>query len=131
MKKELFFYSSQLEQLAYSEREPIEKLDVLAAYSVEALEASLDYNKTKDVVKFIKLYSQQNKKSVDKIYSDISKWYLGLSDTEKLIAGARIATKPYVRHLLRVVPKVEKKIDRKLDRIFYIARFTKLLGLGL
>lgn len=131
MKKDLSLHSAQLNQLAASSMEPLEKIDVLAAYSIEALENSLDYNKTKDIVKFIKLYSQQNKKPVDKIYKEISKWYLSLSDGEKLIVAARIATKPYVGQLLRVVPKVEKKIDRRLDKIFYISRFMKLLNLGL
>jgi hypothetical protein len=128
MKKELLLYSTQLKQLAASNMEPLDKLDVLAAHSVEALEASLEYNKTKDIIKFIKLYNQQNKPSVDKIYQDISQWYLSLGPAEKLIAGARIASKPYVVQLLRVIPKVESKIGRKLDRIFYIAKFTKLIG---
>lgn len=131
MKKELSLHNAQLSQLAGASMQPLDKLDALAAYSIEALENSLEYNKTKDMVKFIKLYSQQNKKSVDKIYNDISKWYLALSDGEKLIVAARIATKPYVRQLLKVVPKVESKIDRKLDKIFYISRFMKLLNLGL
>ncbi len=130
MKKDLTFYNAQLAQLATKDMEPLTKVDAFAAITIEALETSLEYNKTKDVVKFIRLYSSDNKKSVDKIYNEISKWYLDLGPGEKLVVGARLATKPYIRQLLNVYPKVEKRVDRKLDRIFYLARFTKLLGLG-
>lgn len=131
MKKELTFHSVQLEQLANSSRKPIDKIDALAAISIEALENSLDYNKSKDVVKFIKLYSKQNKSSINKIYDEISNWYLNLSDSEKLVVAARLATKPYIRQLLHLVPKVEKKINRKLNKIFYMSRFLDLLKLGI
>ncbi len=131
MKNDLLLHNTQLNQLAASDKAPLEKLDALAAFSIEALENSMEYNKTSDAVKFIRLYSQQNKKAIDAIYEDISSWYLGLTDTEKIIVAARIATKPYVAQLLNLMPKVEHKIDRKLDRIFFISRFTKLLGIGL
>ncbi len=131
MNKELLVHNTQMQQLAIKKMDPIEKLDILAAYTVEALENSLEYNKTKDVIKFIKLYSRQNKQPVERIYKEISHWYLNLNDAEKLLYGARLATKPYVRQLYTVIPKVEKKINKKLDKILFIGKFMKLAGLGL
>jgi len=73
-------HNTQLQQLAKKKMPPLEKLDQLAAHTVEALENSLEYNKTKDIVKFIKAYSKQNKQPIEDIYQEISQWYLGLSD---------------------------------------------------
>jgi len=127
MDKMLLYHSTQMEQLANRKMPAIQKLDVLAALAVEALEESLQFSKTKHSVSFLKQYSSQNRASVDKIYQEVETWYTGLNDSEKLIATARIATKPYIRQLLNLVPKVEKKLKRKLKPIFFVARFVNLL----
>lgn len=130
MAKQLLYHNTQLTQLADKQMDPSEKVDIMAALMVEALEESLTFSKTKDSVKFLKTYTKQNKPAIDILYGEISQWYNGLSMSSKLIETTRIATKPYVRQLLNVAPKVEKKIERKLDTIFFLSRFTKLLKLA-
>ena len=127
MDKMLLYHSAQMEQLANKKMPPSQKIDVLAALAVEALEESLQFSKTKESVKFLKQYTSQNKSSVDRIYKEVESWYLGLSVSEKLIETARIATKPYVRQLLNLMPKVETKLKRKLKPIFFISKFVNLL----
>lgn len=129
MDKMLLYHSSQLDQLAKRDMHPTEKMDVLAALMVEALEESLQFNKTKNSIRFLKMYTKQNQKSVEAIYKQVEAWYVPLSPAQKLVATARLATKPYVRQLYNLVPKVEKKINRKLKTIFFLSKFTKLLKL--
>ncbi|MDA9773592.1 hypothetical protein N9B82_01430 [Saprospiraceae bacterium] len=129
MEKMLLYHSSQLEQLAKREMAAPEKVDVMAALMVEALEESLQFAKTKHSVKFLREYTKQNQSSVNKIYKEVESWYNSLSTTERLVATARLATKPYVRQLYNLVPKVEKKINRKLKTIFFLSKFTNLLKL--
>ena len=127
MNNMLTYHNAQLEQLSIQKMEPTKKVDVLVALMIEALEQSLEFKKSKDSVKFLRAYTKQNKQSVDRIYKDIERWFMGLSTTGKLIETARLGTKPYVRQLYNIVPKVEKKIGKKLDKVFFLARFTKLL----
>ena len=129
MNKKLLYHSTQLEQLVEKDISAPAKVDVLAALMVEVLEESLTFNKTKDSVKFLKSYSNQNKGSIDKLYEEVARWYNGLSASQKVVETARLATKPYVRQLLNIAPKVEKKVKRKLDTIFFFGRFAKLLKL--
>jgi len=129
MNKMLTYHNAQLAQLAKKQLEPSKKVDMLVALMIEALEESMEFNKPKDSVKFLKAYTRQNKQSVDIIYKEVEAWFNGLSTTGKVIETARLGTKPYVRQLYHIVPKVEKKINRKLNKIFFLARFTKLLKL--
>ena len=129
MQKMLIYHSSQLEQLVNRDMAAPDKMDVLAALMVEALEESLEFKKTKDSVKFLKAYTKDNKPALDALYREFSSWYLSLSPTQKLIETTRIATKPYVRQVLNVVPKVETKIKRKLNTVFALGRFVKLFRL--
>jgi len=101
----------------------------MAALMVEALEEALQFSKTKHSVQFLKQYTKQNQASIDIIYKEVETWYVNLSPAEKLIATARLATKPYVRQLYNLVPKVEKKINRKLKTVFFLSKFTQLLKL--
>lgn len=66
---------------------------------------------------------------MDALYNEFSKWYIALSPTQKLIETTRVASKPYVRQVLIVVPQVETKINRKLKTIFGLTRFIKLFKL--
>lgn len=129
MNKMLLYHSSQLEQLVKKDIPAPDKIDVLAALMVEALEESLEFKKTKDSVKFLKSYTAQNKESVNAIYGQVATWYSGLSPSMKLVETTRLATKPYVRQLLHVAPMVEKKIKRKLKTVFFMHRFLSLLKL--
>lgn len=129
MAKQLTYHNSQLAQLAERNMDAGEKVDVLAALMIEALEESLQFQNPKNTVKFLKRYTKQNKASINSIYNEIEAWYSPMSPTSKLVATARIGTKPYVRQLLNLVPKVESKINRKLKAVFFLSRFTSLLGL--
>ena len=129
MQKMLMYHSIQLEQLVERDMAAPDKMDVLAALMVEALEESLEFKKTKDSVKFLKAYTEDNKSSLDALYREFSKWYIALSPTQKLIETTRVASKPYVRQVLIVVPQVETKINRKLKTIFGLTRFIKLFKL--
>lgn len=129
MNKMLVYHNAQLDQLAKKKMAPLKKMDVLADLMVLALEESLEFNKPKDSVKFLRTYTAQNKESIDKIYREIARWYNGLNATGKLVATAKIGLKPYVIQLVNLAPKVEKKINRKLKNIFFLSRFVRLLGL--
>lgn len=129
MNKMLLYHNSQLEQLVQKNLPVPDKIDVLAALMVEALEESLEFKKTKDSVKFLKAYSNQNKESVDALYGQVVEWYSGLSPSMKLIETAKLGSKPYVRQLLNVAPKVESKLKRKLRTIFFMHRFLSVLKL--
>ena len=126
MHKLLLYHSAQMDQLVERDLAVPDKMDVLAVLMVEALEESLQFKKAKDSVKFLKSYTKENKSSIDALYHEFSNWYKGLNSAEKLIETARIARKPYVRQVLSLYPKVEKKINRKLSAVFVLTKFVKL-----
>lgn len=104
---------------------PQEKLDAVALSFVNAMEESLTYTQTKHSVKHIDQYSSKNKPELDQLFGDIEKWYDGMSQPQKMMTLASLATKPYTQKLITLVPKFERKVNRKIQT-FKLA--SKLIG---
>jgi len=124
MKADVLTRQSALEKAAFGDASIKEKIKVLGAETVAALEQSLTYAKTKHTVKYIDIFSAQNEKPILKLVKDIEAHAQSLGTLEKVGFFANILKDPSTRKLVDLVPKLEKKVQRKVKTFMLLGKIV-------
>jgi len=124
MKANVLTRQSALEKAAFGDANIKEKIKVLGAETVPALEQSLSYSKTKHTVKYIDIFSAQNEKPILKLVKDIEAHAQSLGMVEKVGFFANILKDPSTRKLVDLVPKLEKKVQRTVKTFMLLGKIV-------
>lgn len=124
--KRLDWHKARLSQAANTNMRPQKKLDILAETSIGVMEESLKFVMVKKSVNYVKSFSEDNKDDMEKILKDVDDWIDEMSTAEQLLFVAKMATRPYTRDLIALVPKFERKVDRKIETYLFL---NKLMGI--
>lgn len=120
--RQLGFHSNLLMELAGNKSaSPQEKLDGLADSFATMLDETTNIFNPKKGAKYLKSYVDQNEQSIDLIMKDISKWQNQMTPTETIFMGVKMAQKPYVKKIINLVPKFE----RRYKQYTFAARILK------
>jgi hypothetical protein len=116
----------ELQRVAESNLSPEKKLDVLGAHFVQVLEETLRFGSVKNSVKYVQGFSRENEGSVNRIMEDVDNWIDGMSIAEQLFFAGKLATKPYLKQTIELIPKVEQKVNRKLDTFILLSKISNI-----
>ena len=109
LNRQLAWHESELSRAANGNLPPEEQLDILMNSFVTMTEESLKPISPKKGVRYVKKYSKMNQKHIDKILSNIQSWQQNMSDKKRIITSIRLIKKPYIKKIIELVPKFEKK----------------------
>ncbi len=118
-----------ISQAARSDQNGGDKLEIIAETYVQVLDEALRFGSAKKAIKHVDTFSQQNEKDLDTIFASINSWMGDLSTTEKLLFGGKMATRPYTRQLIQLIPKFERKVSRRIKTFLFLSKLTKLVSL--
>lgn len=130
MLEALAVHRANILQASGANVDPSEKLDVLGLTFAAVLDESLRYTSVKKTVRHVDKFSKQNKKELDAMITDVSKWVNEMDGNEKRKFVLGLATKRYTLDIIRLVPKVEKKISRRIGTFLFFNRLLKVIKPG-
>lgn len=111
--------------------DPSRQMDMLAESYVQVIKEALNYGKVKNSVKHIKTFSKQNKPEIDAIMKNLNNWTSDFDPAEKLLMIGKLASKPYAKELITLVPKLEQKLNRKISTFTFLSKFVDIFKLKL
>jgi len=124
--RQLKMHRETLDQLAYGNFTPQEKLDVLGKQIVILMDEALSKLTALGTYKHVKRFTDQNQTELELIYNDLYEWQANMSDLQKVGFGASLATKSYTRRFITLLPKFKKKASNKYKQLVF---FSKLMNL--
>ena len=124
----LAMHKRAISEIAISKAPPTKKLDVVAETYVQVLEEALRYGSAKKAIKHVNTFSKQNEKELDVLLKEIGAWTGNLSTTESLLFAGRLATKPYTRQLIQLIPKFKRKVNRRIQTFSFLSKLTKIVS---
>ena len=111
---------------ANSDQKADQKLEVVAETYVQVLDEALRYGTAKKAVNHVNTFSKQNDKDLDRIFAEVNDWMGELSTAEKLLFAGKVATRPYTRQLIQLIPKFERKVSRRIKTFLFLSKLTKI-----
>jgi hypothetical protein len=102
-------HQKELKRLADSNLSAEQKLDGLVQDYVKFMNEDLKFLDPRKGVKYVKKYHDQNRGSMDKILKSAANWQDDLNTLEKVSLGVRTVQKPYIKSLIDLVPKFQRK----------------------
>ena len=125
--KLLKVHNSVLSEVANSNMDPQEKMDVLGESFVKLINESLSFVNPKNSIKHFDQYAKVDKNEINLIMKSVEDWQEGMSSADQLFLIANLATKSYSKDLINLLPKLEKKIDRSVKTINFLSKFVSIL----
>jgi len=102
------------------------KMDSLASSFIRMMDEGLSITNPKRGIKYVKQYNQMNKGAINQLVEQIVSGTSSMDKSERTKMGIRVATKPYVKDLIRLVPKFSKKYAQ----LKFVAGLTKKVKRG-
>ena len=131
MAESMSMHKSNLAKALSLNDKPTEQIDILAETYVQLIRETLNYGSIKNSVKHIKTFQKQNKPELDAIMKNLNNWSGGFDPGEKLMMIGKLATKPYAKELLTLVPQLEQKLNRKISTFAFLGKFVDIFNLKL
>ena len=121
--KQLAAHKEVIDRIAYDNQMPTkEKVDVLGKTTVILIDESLSKTTVIGTYKHLNKFTNQNSKSLDKVFGEIEQWHGDMNGPQRVAFGAGLATKSYTRQLITKTPKLKKKLGSKYKQLVFIAK---------
>ncbi len=124
----LSLHQQTISNAAKSRAPTPKKFDMVAETYVQVLEEALRYGSAKKAIKHVDTFSKQNDKNLNALFNEIGAWSGNLSAGEQLLFAGRLATKPYGRQLIQLIPKFQRKVKRRIQTFTFLSKVTKLVS---
>lgn len=131
MAQSMSLHKSNLERALSLNDNPSQQIDILAETYVQLINETLNYGSIKNSVKHIKTFQNQNKPEIDAIMKNVNNWTSDFDPAQKLLMIGKLASKPYARELITLVPKLEQKVNRKISTFTFLSKFVDIFSLNL
>ncbi len=126
--KQLKVHREVISDLAQGDYSSKQKMDGLGKELVIVLDESLSRPTVVGTYKHVNKFTQQNEKDLQLIYNDIDDWQHNLSDPQKILVGAELATKSYTRRFIALLPKFKKKVKNKYKQMVFFSKMVNVFN---
>jgi len=106
-----------------------QKTDAIGMTLVEVLEESLEISSVKKSVNYMTSFGKQNEKIIDQLLSEIGSTNGDMEGLEQGLFLLKMGQKDYVKKLIQLIPKFEKKVNRKVKTFNFMSNIFKFLKL--
>lgn len=106
-----------------------QKTDAIGRTLVEVLEESLEITSVKKSINYMSSFGKQNEKIIDQLLSEIGTTNGNMEGLEQGLFLLKMGQKDYVKKLIQLIPKFEKKVNRKVKTFNFMSNIFKFLKL--
>lgn len=128
MAEALKMHQQNIRQAASSRAPTAKKLDLVAETYVQVLEEALRFKTAKKAIKHVETFSKQNEKDLNALFQEIGAWTGKMSTAEALLLAGKLATRPYTRQLITLIPKFKRKVNRRIQTFKFLSKLTKVVS---
>ena len=106
-----------------------EKTDAVGTTLVNVLEESLEISSAKKSINYMTSFGKQNEKIIDQLLSEIGTTNGSMDVLEQGMFLLKMGQKDYVKKMIQLIPKFEKKVNRKVKTFKFMSNIFKFLKL--
>lgn len=121
-------HQQTIRQAAVSRAPTAKKLDMVAETYVQVLEEALRFKTAKKAIRHVDTFAKQNEKDLNTLFKEIGAWTGRMSTTESLLLAGKLATRPYTRQLIQLLPKFKRKVNRRIQTFKFLSKLTNLVS---
>jgi len=125
---------TEIERLAYGNMSEKEKFIGLAEVLIEATRIALDYDDPDKTLRYLTKFSKKNKKELRLLVEELEPWVNRMSKKDMLSLGQSIITKPYLRKLVTLGPRIVRLAEEgnaelgPLKQVLLLYRLRKIIN---